>query len=172
MGFLLDARKAIDAHVGQVGEYLGSSVLPFWEMEEFGGGIHEGGVAFTFQKPGMLQDVKQKRDVGLDAPDAELPKGSSHLGHGIGEGEGPACYLYQKRVVVRADTGSYKTIAPIQAYTVTRCCSVGHDAPCVREEIVGGILCGYPTLDGASALLHRLLSQNTYVLQGLTPGNA
>jgi len=65
--------------VPDVLEHLGGPVLALVQLKQRRRVVDELGVAASRQEGGVLQDVGDEGDIGLDAPDVDLPDGPSGL---------------------------------------------------------------------------------------------
>jgi hypothetical protein len=67
---------AVDDDIAEVAEDLGSAVALGDEAEELGGVVNEGGGGVAGDEGGVLDEVFEEGDVGLDAADAKFAKGT------------------------------------------------------------------------------------------------
>ena len=89
--------------VADILEHLGGAVLALVQLEQLRRLVDELGVAAAGDEGGVLQDVGDEGDVGLDAPDVDLVDGPGRLPAHALEGVVPGGDLHQQGVIVGGD---------------------------------------------------------------------
>ena len=125
--------------------------------EELGGLLDEGGIAAAFLEGGVVEDVDQEGDVGLDALDLDLTQSTAGLGDSAHEGAVEGADLHQQGVVVGQDLSAGVDVAAVQTDAVAGAGGVQSHLAGVGHEVVGGILGGDTGLDGIAVALDGLL---------------
>ena len=143
--------------LGDIAQDAGGAVAGVHQFEQLRRLIDELGVALAADERGMGQNVGDKGDVGLDAPDAHLVDGAGGLAADGGERAVPAGDLHQQRVVIRGDDGAHAHVAAVQTDAEAAGRMVGRDLAVVGGEVVGGILRGDAALDGVAVEVDILL---------------
>jgi len=88
--------------------------LPGREGEEGGGLIDEGGGDVAGAEIGVVDDVFEKRNVGLDAAYAELAEGAVGAVAGLVELAGPGADFDEEGIVVGGDGGAAISRAAVE----------------------------------------------------------
>ena len=101
----------------------------------------------------VLQNVRDERDVGLDAADVLLADRAQRLAAQALERLVVAGDLDQQRIVIRRDLRADIGIAAVQTHAVAARGTVGRDLADVRQEVVLGVL-------GRDAALHRIAARD------------
>ena len=125
--------------------------------EQLGGLFDEGGVAPPGLEGGVVDDVDQEGDVGLDALDLDLAKSAAGLGHSAQEGAVEGADLDQQGVVVRQNLSAGVDVAAVQTDAVAGAGGVHSHLTGVRHEVVGGVFGGDTGLDSVAVALDGLL---------------
>ncbi len=107
----------------------------------------------------IVHHVFEKRDIGLDAPDAKLPQRAVHALAGLCEVPSPSRGLHQQRIVVRSDGGAAVRRSTVEADAEAGGRAIGMDLAVVGNEIIGGIL-------GGNAALQRVAIHDDAFLPG------
>ena len=107
----------------------------------------------------MGEDVGDKGDVGLDAPDVLLADGPHRLVAGAHKGVVPGGDLDQQGVVVGGDDRAGVGVAAVQPDAEAAAGAVGGDFARVGGEVVGRVLSGDTALDGVAVDVHVLLAR-------------
>ena len=169
-GRVLKGREAGDVVLGPLGggvvhldlgdilEHLGGPVPAGVDVEELGGLVDELGVAGPGPEGGVGQDVGDKGDVGLDAPDVLLRDGPHGLAAHPLEGVVPGGDLHQQGVVVGGDLRAGEGVAAVQPDAEAAAGAVGGDLAGVGGEVVGRILGGHPALEGVAVQVDGILA--------------
>ena len=84
-------------------------------------------MAFARDEGGIFQDIGDKGDVGLDAPDMDLVDGPGRLAAHTLKGVIPGSDLYQQGVVVGGDDGARIGVAAVQTDAEAAGGAVGGD---------------------------------------------
>ena len=134
--------------VRDVLEHLGGPVLALVQPEELRRLVDELGVAAPRQEGGVLEDVGDEGDVGLDAADVDLPDGAAGLQAHALEGVVPGGDLQQQGVIVGGDLTAHAGGGGVQPDAEAAGRAVGGDLSGVGGEVVGRVLGGDTALDG------------------------
>ena len=87
---VLDVGPSVDDDVAQIRQHLRGAVAQFGKPKELGRRVDERGRGFACEERRMLNQVQQKRDVGLDAADPELAQRAVRAADGFIEIRAPA----------------------------------------------------------------------------------
>jgi hypothetical protein len=138
---------SVDQNLAQIIEQFLGPVLRLREIEQLRILVDEVGVHGSIQKLLILEDVQQKRNVGLDPPHPEFPQGAVHFGARGLQVLGVGDHLHQKRVVVGRDDGPRERRRPVQSDPHALSRAEHLDPAGVRLEVLGGVLRGDPALN-------------------------
>ena len=136
-----------------VAQHLGRAVLAFLKVEQLGCFVDELGVALARLERWMLQDVRDERDVCLDAADMLLADRAQRLAAQTLKRLVMTGDLNEQRIVIRGDLRADVGIAAVQAHAVAAGRAVGGDLADVGQEVVLGIL-------GRNAALHCIATRD------------
>ena len=142
---------------GDIAQDAGSPVTGVHKLKQLRRLVDKLGVAPACDKGGVCQNIGDKGNVGLNAPDAHLVDGPGRLAAGSGEGAIPACYLHQKGVIVGRNNGAHTHIAAVQTDAEAAGGMIGGDLAVIGGKIVRGVLGGHPALDGVTVEMYILL---------------
>ena len=152
---LLDVGSPVDNDVAQIREHLGRTVPGRAEPEELGRPIDECGRRLAGHERRVIDDVQQKRDVGLDAANPELPERPIRTPRRFVERRAPGRHLHEQRVEERRDHCPAEPVAAVEPHGKAARRPVGRDAAGVWEEmavrVLGGdaaLYCHPAALDG------------------------
>ena len=122
---------------------------------------------------GVVDNVDQEGDIGLDPLDLHLPQGTKGLADGALEGAVIGADLHQQGVVVGQDLGAGVDVAAVETDAVAVAGVVHADLAGVGHEVVGGILGGDTGLDGIAVALDGGLVGDADLLgvQGIALGH-
>ena len=159
--------------VADVLEHLGGPVLALVQLKQLRRLVDELGVAAPRQEGGVLQDVGDEGDVGLDAPDVDLPDGPACLQAHALEGVVPGGDLQQQGVIVGGDLTAHAGGGRVQPDAEAAGRPVGGDLAGVGGEVVGRVLGGDAALDGVAVQVQvaLLLDADTGVAEGAALGD-
>ena len=159
--------------VGDILEHLGGAVLALVQLEELRRLVDELRVAAAGDEGGVLEDVGDEGDVGLDAPDVDLVDGPGGLAAHAGEGVVPGSDLHQQGVVIGGDHRAGVGVAAVQPDAEAAGRAVGGDAAGVGGEVVGRVLGGDAALDGVAVHAHvaLLFDADLRIAEGIALGD-
>ena len=143
-------------------EQLGATVPAFREVEQFRRFIQEIGGIGAVDEAGMLQQVFQESNVGLNTADTEFLQAPQHFGNGDGMVQAPGGCLNQQGIIVRSDDGSGKSIACVQTDTHAAAAAVGNELACIRHKVVHRIFRSNTALDGLAPDADLILFRNPH----------
>ena len=86
----------------EIGEQLGGAVAARREVEQRGRLVEPAGGDAAGLEIGVVDDVFEERNVGLDAAHAELAQAAVHALAGVVEFAAPGGHLHQQGIVIRA----------------------------------------------------------------------
>ena len=155
-GFL-DSRIAVDHSMPDEGEHLGGTVAARRDVEQLRMLIKKGRGADAVQEIGMVDNVAQETDVGLDAAHPELDEHPVHMGGCLTEVQAVGGNLHQQRIVVGRNPRAGIGVAGIQTHTRPGTGAVGFDGAEIGGEVVLRIL-------GADTALNRVAAQGNIAL--------
>ena len=138
-------------------QQLGGAVPARLEGEELGGVVHQPGRGAPLGEGGMVDDVFEEGDVGLDAADAELAQGAVHAMASEVPGMRRGDHLDEQGIVIGGDDGAGIAHATVQPDAETARGAVGENAAVVGRELVLGILGSEAALDGIAIAGHLVL---------------
>ena len=138
---------AVNDDLPEIAEEPAGPVLARLEVEQLRVLVDEPRADHLVEELGVVEDVLDEGDVGLDAPDPELVERPPDLAGSVLEGHPLADHLDKETVVVRGDLGAGEgdTVEP-DAHALAA--PVSLDPARVRLEGLGGVLGGHPALDG------------------------
>ena len=145
-------RVAVDDRRADVAQDPGRAIAARRVLHQLGRLVDERRVRLAGGERRVQEDVLQKGQVRLHAPDAELAQGADHLAACVVPLEPAGGDLGQQRVVVRRDARPDVTRAVVEADAQARRRPVDLDLAGVGEKIVLGILGGDADLDGDAVL--------------------
>ena len=130
-------------------------------------------MAFARLERRMLQDVRDERDVGLDAADMLLADGAQRLAAQTGKGLVMAGDLDQQRIVIRRNLRADIGAAAVHAHAVAAGRTVSRDLADIRQEVIARVLGRDAALERVAARGHvRLLADaDLLVKQRIALGN-
>ena len=115
---------------------------------------------FAGRKAGCVHEVEQKRNVRLDAADAELLQAAFHAAGGIDETQAVRRHLDQQRIVERRDDRAGERRPRVEANAQAARGTVVAEPAVIGHELVGRIFGRHPALDREAVLLDfRLIAQ-------------
>ena len=155
-------RIAVDDDVGEVAQQFGGAVLARREFEQRGGFLEPSGAHVASLEIGVVDDVFEERDVGLDTAHAELAEAAVHALAGVRELASPGGGLDQQGIVERRDDGAGVGGAAVQADAESGGGAVGVDLAVVGDEAVGGVLGGDAALQGVAIERHAVLRRQVH----------
>ncbi len=141
---------AVDDDVGQVGEQPGGAVAARGEVEQRGRLFQQAGGDAAGLEIGVVDDVFEERNVGLDAAHAELAQAAVHALAGVAEFAAPGGDLDQQGIVIGRDDGAAVGRAAVEADAETGGGAVGGELAVIGDEVVGGVLGGDAALQGVA----------------------
>ena len=149
-GFIRDERVAVDDHLGDVGEQLAGAVLARRQIEQLRFLVDEARGAAAGQEVGVRDEIEEKRDVRLDAADAELLEAALHAAGGVHEAQAVGRHFNQKRIVKGRDDGAGEGGAGVEADAHAAGGAVVAEPAVVGQEVVGRVLRGDAALQGVA----------------------
>src|SRR5262249_43516534 len=135
-------RIAVDDDVGQIGEQLARAIAARGEFEELGRLLQPPCVDSASLEIGVIDDVLQKRDVGLHAAHTEFAEAAVHALAGIAELAAPSSGLDQEGIVERRDDRAAVSGAAVKSNAEASGGAVGRNAAVVRDEVIRRVLGG------------------------------
>lgn len=165
--------ETVDNFVPQEVQNLGDPVRALGQGEELGCLLNEGGIARTRLEGGVVDDVNQEGDIGLDALNPHLPQGTQGLDRSALEGPVKGADLYQQGVVIGQNLGAGVNVAPVQTNAVAGAGVIDAHLAGVGHKVVGGVLGGDTGLDRVAMAFDGLLGGDVDLrgVQGITLGN-
>ena len=112
---------------------------------------------------GVVDDVFEKRNVGLDAAHAELAQRAVHALAGLCELAAPGRHLHQQRIVIRRDHRAAVRRTAVEPDAEARGRAVGGELSVIGHEVVGGILGGDAALQRVAVERHRVLRRQVHL---------
>ena len=161
LGTLLACHRgiAVDNRVANETKQAIGAVASRTETEQFWGLFQEPGGNLASLEAGMVDDVLQELDIGLDATDPKFPQGPVSPGTSSGQSRVPCGELHQQRIVERAQDRA-GIGRPVQANAQAGSCAISLQPPVVRRETIGRILGCNPALDRKAAPVDFILAGN------------
>ena len=146
--------------IADVFQHLGGPVLALVDLEQLRRLVDELRVALARHKGWVFQNIGDKGDVGLDAPDVDLVDGPDRLAAHALKGVVPGGDLHQQGVIVGGDDRAGIGVAAVQPDAEAAGGAVGRDLAGIGSEVVGGVLGGDAALDGIAVLVDVRLAGN------------
>jgi hypothetical protein len=144
-------RVPVHCDFAQISKDLGSAILPGSEGKELRMLFDEAGGGVRSLEYGVVDDVFQKGDVGLHAPNAELAQRTIHALAGLLEVAAPGGGLHQQGVVEGRNDRTAVSRAAVETDTETSGRAIGVDLAVIGQKLIGWVFGGDAALDGDAA---------------------
>ncbi len=138
----------IDDYLSEVAQQLGRSILPGFELEEARGNVDHSGGRLAIDKILVIDDIFQKRNIGLHPPDSHFSQSSMHAIQCLGQIWSRSRYLYEKRVIKGSNNRTRIPHRPIQPYAKACSGTITENLSIVRGEALFRVFGGHTTLHG------------------------
>src|SRR5262249_42297283 len=110
-----DIGAAVDDDVAEIGKDFGGAIARRLESKQFRRRVDKGRGRVTRLECGVTDQIEKKRDVGLDAANAEFAQGAIGPLDSFLERCAPGGDLYQQRIEVRRDDRAAEAVAAVQS---------------------------------------------------------
>src|SRR6266481_8982757 len=141
-----DLRVAVENYVAQVREQLSGAVAAGGDAKKFGRLVEKRSGDFAGAETRMIDDILQKRNVGLDAANAKLAQRTIHALASFRKVQSPGGHFHEQRIIIGREQRAGVRRAAVEANAKSRGRAVRGNFSVVRREILLGVLGGHAAL--------------------------
>ena len=142
-----------------IGQHFIGAVFRDLNIKQRGRGIDKERIALAGEERFVLQDVHQKRHIGLYAAHADFAQRTERFAGSADKGTVRCGDFYQQAVIIRGDDGACKGVAGIQPNPVAAATAIQRDFPGIRRKVVARVFGGHTALNGIAVLMDGFLGE-------------